>query len=659
MKNLAQQPKSYSQTKFFSEFSVNPITGYYRLLSNYKNYRHTPSATKFWQKWMENRKAFSIHSSREVVYYADRIDQLKLLVDFETALKKDKELIKKRLSGRDLSKERFLVQSLCLTQRGWQGERYKFDWPVSDVLAAYKLIEKDDLFSGDNTITFTNEDSILVERLLEIYVEHLHLEKLFRYFVLGDYEVKQIGFVENQYINIYSLQLKKDDRPETNSYLLSRAKQKIKEKLIKRTAETELKLSKDYEEEIARHEDLLKQAMKQFDPAAISLLMYVELEKEGLVSYRDTINNIYFPQEEINVNRINIGFKGHKIPLLHVIYALGALSSYATQYIIADNYNNLGILMAKSSILQIFTHFKEWRDLNLNEKAQNLIVDLLLSVNNRLPYSPIIQTGQDEFLIAPLAFFENGGFERLFYNYVITDILYQQDHEEKNQKEHQVRADAVAGFLANKIANWPGVKVCADFKWPRKEEYWSDEGQTDLVIYFEKENLLFLIEIKLCNTLSKSQQLQIEWVNKKVLQGKESAAYQLEKDLLYFRNKEAYPHIATSLNLDKTKAFNPKIFSLILTDVFFIDGEKITINLNDDEAKCISIFEFSNLLEGRTNFNSENSELPTEARGKWLTNRITNNEFWKGINITKDIRRDFACINKCESIPHKIDLSTR
>lgn len=96
----------------------------------------------------------------------------------------------------------------------------------------------------------------------------------------------------------------------------------------------------------------------------MSLYLYVELEKEGLASYKDAITNIYFPQEEIDVNKVSIKFNNHETPLIQIIYALGALSSYSTQSLLASRSAH-GIFLSKESILQIFSYSEEWRNLKL------------------------------------------------------------------------------------------------------------------------------------------------------------------------------------------------------------------------------------------------------------------------------------------------------
>lgn len=664
MKKLALHLTTFKPSKFFNEFITHPSASYYTLISNNKNYRFTPSAKTFWEKWDLNKEVLLKSTEPKVIEFTQRIEQLKILVDFENYLIIDNNSIRQTLAGKKLTKKRFLIQILCLHEKGMpielsQGIEYKF----SDLLIAFQKINADGLFSQDDNIGFSEHEVKLIRKLLHNYIEMHFIDKMFDYFTLGGYELQKQYFVPDQNSTIYGLQLKNGELHDNNPLILSKVKQSIKERIIQESAGRELLLAREYEDKIKSNESLLKEAMQTvFDPAkTMGLYLYIELEKEGLASYKNAITNIYFPQEEIDVNKISLKFNGHHTPLIQVIYALGSLSSYSTQYLIVSGHREEAISLQKESILQIFTHYKEWRELNLNLKEQEHILSLLLSVNSKLPYSPLLQTDENEYLLVPAAIHENGGYERTFYNYVITNLMFSQSNhnEEENLEEHEIRAKAVANKLADKIKiAWPEAKVAANFGWPKKEEFWGNNGEVDLVIYFPEENLLILSEIKLCNSLSKYTQSKIKWLNGKIYKGKTSVANQLQRDLDFFRKKAAYPLISEALGLDPEKEFKPKIKLLALTDVFWIDHTKVDCNLlTDEQADCISIFEFDNLIDGKINFASEiKKENNVVNRGEWLFEKINNNTFWQGIEIDKKITKDYSVIIHCESTPHKIGL---
>lgn len=269
------------------------------------------------------------------------------------------------------------------------------------------------------------------------------------------------------------------------------------------------------------------------------------------------------------------------------------------------------------------------------------------------------QTGANEYLLVHEAMFENGGYERTFYNYIVTDLLFKQanKNEEENKEEHDIRAQAVANKLAKKINSlWPKAKAVSNFNWPTSIEFWGNKGEVDLIIYFPEENTLMLAEIKLSNTLSKRTQRKVEWLHKNIYFGKKSAASQLQKDLDFFKKDAAYPHIAKALGLDPKNKFKPNFKLLILTDTFWIDHTKVECDkYTDEHADCISIYELNNLIEGKINHAVE-IENVEEKTCKWLIEAIEKNTFWENIKIPNSIKRDYAVIANCGLTPHKIGL---
>lgn len=235
MKQLALQFKNYIPSKFFSEFTTNPSVNYYRLLSNYKNYRLTPNAAKFWKKWELLKPGFQSTSSIECREFIDRIDQLKVLVDFENILIEENKLLKVKIKEKKLSTKRFLSQVLCLYKEGFPSDQHNgIEYKFADLMLVYQLIQKDNLFAEQNETDFSVESVEFVRDVLHNYAEQYFCSKMFDYFVLGDFNVRKESLLSLTDGIIYGLDLRKGEAAENNSYLLSKTKQVIKEKLTQK-----------------------------------------------------------------------------------------------------------------------------------------------------------------------------------------------------------------------------------------------------------------------------------------------------------------------------------------------------------------------------------------------------------------------------------------
>lgn len=659
MKSTTHSYSKFALASFFNDFSSNPAGHYKALISRRAHYRHGKAATKFWNIWAEYKDAFLKHKSDQAKYYAGRIEQLKKLIDFERALNTNRNDLRHKKEIFKINRRRFLTQIFSLRSEGYitvdnTQPFYKF----SDALKAFKLIQKDGWLNSQGEYDYSDQEIAFVNQLLTVYVELVYVEKMVEYFVLGEFEIKEIAYTWwlEKKVSLFKIS---NEQPKINNfYLLSSLKQSFKESYYQLLAQEELAFSKEYDKKIEAHELLLKETVKGLNPNEfMPLYMYIELEKEGLKAYKDSIAGIYFPQEEIDVNKAYIVFDKYDILILHLIYALGALHSYSTQFIIADEHKNSGVFLSKENVLQIFSHYEEWRDLQLNQWQQMCVLDFITSINNKLPYSPLVETNKNEFLLVPVAFIEDKGYSRVFYDYLITDYLYMSKNVEEELYEHQVREKAISEQIIKKINDvLPSANGIAQFKWPEKKELWGRKGEVDGVVYFPEENILYLIEMKLCNTLSKSLDRKLEWLDKSIYNGEKSAAYQLKKDIDFFRNQHTYSLIANALNLNEKLEFKPVIIPLILTDIFWIDHKEVVYDcLDEKKALCISIFELNRLLEGRLNILSdEKSTIPVSGQGKWLYKQISKNVFWNGIENRK--LRDFATIGSVDDVG-KIGLS--
>jgi hypothetical protein len=660
---MSNKNNPVSIEEFNDAFRTDPSVTFYNLISKRDNFVSSKTAIAFWINWDAKKNEFIRNSNKEVQTFTKRINQLQFIVETEKRLKHKKSQLILTSNDYQISKKRFLVQAFCLKEFGYPlKDREVIEFKYSDILKAYKLATKDFPFSNNEQYEFSENSLKFVKDLIAIYIELVYIEKVFDYFVLGNFEFIERDYLKgDETIKIFALTKPKEQNISDNNFLSSKLKQKFKENYYQERANNDLLLSKSYTEKIQSDEDLLKESFFDINPNEVMPLYdFILMEKEGLKAYKKSITSIYFPQEEVDIEKISIQFENHEIPLLHIIYALGAISSYATQYYFATGPSNPGVFLNKDSLIQIFTHYQEWRDLKLNIKEQEHILKLIVRVNSKIPYSPLLEVQSDSFLLIPISFFENGGYERVFYDYVITDLLFS-SNDKINAKAglpaHQIRERAICEQLSKKVIDvFPNAISIANLQWPINNEFWGRKGEVDVVIYFPKEDILYLIEVKLNNTLSKNLNGKLRWLDESMYNGDSSASFQIQKDVNFFSNKLAHTFVLGKLGLDVNTEFNPTIIPLILTDVFWTDNTEITFNkFNDSKVLCISLFQFNLLLDGVTNIISGKEKVPHLNPGKWINDQLKSKQFWNGL---PDKINDFLVI-KSKELPGIIALDLR
>ena len=663
---MSNKNNPFSIEEFIDAFRIDPSTTFNNLISKRDNFVSSKTAIAFWIKWNAKKNEFISNPNKEVQTFTKRINQLQFIVETEKKLKHKKSQLISSSADYQISKKRFLIQAFCLKEFGYPLKDNEFiEFKYSDILKAYKLAAKDFPFSNNEQCDFSENSIKFVKDLIAIYIELVYIEKVFEYYVLGGFEFIERDYLKgDETIKIFALTKPEEQNISDNKFLSSKLKQKFKENYYQEWANNELLLSKSYTEKIQNDEDLLKKSIFDIQPNdVLPLFNFILLEKEGLKAYKKSITNIYFPQEEVDIEKINIQYENHEIPLLYIIYALGAISSYATQYYVATGPSNPGVFLEKESLIQIFSHYQEWRDLKLNIKEQEHILKLIVSVNSKIPYSPLLEVQSDSFLLIPISFFENGGYERVFYDYVITDLLFS-SNDKINSKAglpaHQIRERAICEKLSKKAIDvFPNAISIANLQWPINDEFWGRRGEVDIVIYFPNEDILFLIEVKLNNTLSKNLNGKLRWLDESIYNGDSSASFQIQKDVNFFSNELAHTYVKGKLGLDVNTEFSPTIIPLILTDVFWIDNTEITFNkFNDSKVLCVSLFQFTLLLDGVTSIISGKEKVPHINPGKWINDQLNSKQFWSGLPADMNKIKDYLVI-KSKELPGIIALDLR
>jgi hypothetical protein len=163
------------------------------------------------------------------------------------------------------------------------------------------------------------------------------------------------------------------------------------------------------------------------------------------------------------------------------------------------------------------------------------------------------------------------------------------------------------------------------------------QGDIDAIAYFENENLLIPVQVKLSNTSKNSERKKYQWVRDNIenIELKDVAIRQVEKDLILLTNPSGLKFVSEKLELNKTIISEGlKIVPLIMTDNFYVDHQEYTFSEKHQPVIVISFFEFEHLItnvridERQSNWNS----LMVNKSGNELIRMIKENVFWEFID---------------------------
>lgn len=178
-------------------------------------------------------------------------------------------------------------------------------------------------------------------------------------------------------------------------------------------------------------------------------------------------------------------------------------------------------------------------------------------------------------------------------------------------------------------------------------------GEFDAIAYFEEENILMPIQVKLSNTTPHSEKRKSEWVNNRIIG---EVVDQIAKDVKLLQVKMGLEFIKEQLNIATVKNLEDAvIYPLIITDNFYVDHERFVYTDDGKQVICISYFELKHLL---LNINIDNRQAKWDSfkenkSASYLMSLIEENVFWDflnplvgGVKMTKTL----TVINKANRI---------
>lgn len=249
-----------------------------------------------------------------------------------------------------------------------------------------------------------------------------------------------------------------------------------------------------------------------------------------------------------------------------------------------------------------FAIFKKIEDLkDKSDEELELILDLFSNNNGNVPFMPLFKLDNNYYLSWKICL--NNDLNKILYDYFISKKLYVNQGVRDIELRKEISNNA---NLREKKFNISIKKLFSEFtnyveanvEYPGiNDEFNFGElhGDFDTIAYFEDENILIPIQVKLSNSTIINTKNKLKWVDEKI---NRIATNQINKDLTILKipNGNGLKFISRIFNLNYVIPNDVKIYPLIVIDNFYCDHEEFIYSTKNDKVKCISYFELENLL---------------------------------------------------------------
>lgn len=436
--------------------------------------------------------------------------------------------------------------------------------------------------------------------------------------------------------------------------------------------------------------DMTSEDPKKRELATFKMLMNQQ-EQNFHYQYRQALSQIYQPNDEIDIHALHVEIDANNfVSLYELLCAMSCLIARADAFRYIDEIPKGGsiksikrsvldlisqqqpelseqekVIRANSEIVhhfkmfddhyeqKIFSFFTEENILGWFAKVEELksksqkelkaIINLFSSFNSPLPFNPIYKIENTYHFSYTTCTCGKFNLNQLLYDNYISDKLfksnpkYQPINERrligKNHKNREIRFSNSLKELFLTVT--PFVEARLEFGGPHSNYDFGDlKGEFDLIAYFENENIIFPIQIKLCNTSPRSEKRKEEWISNHIEQ---KAIQQVIKDVTLLQSKTGIKFVADKLKT-KNEIKAPFIYPLIVSDNFFADHVSFPFNEKDDCVICVSYFELKHLLLNQKVHDKQADLLPFENSNaaSHLIEAIETNSFWNFLNEIAD-----------------------
>jgi len=291
---------------------------------------------------------------------------------------------------------------------------------------------------------------------------------------------------------------------------------------------------------------------------------------------------------------------------------------------------------SEENILDLFAKVEELK--TKSQKELKAIINLLSSFNSPLPFNPLYKVDNTFYFSYHTC--SKFNLNRFLYDNYISDKLFNPNNKankerpliEETQKNREIRFTNSLKELFQTIT--PFVESRLEFGAPNSNyDFGELKGEFDVIAYFEKENIIFPIQVKLSNVSPRSEKRKEEWILQRIT-GK--GIKQVKKDVKLLQTKSGLKFVADKLKIGNRKEINqPIIYPIIVSDNFFADHISFPYNENDDQVFCVSYFELKHLILNQKIHDKQKDWLPFDNgnSASHLIEVIETNVFWDFLNV--------------------------
>jgi hypothetical protein len=426
------------------------------------------------------------------------------------------------------------------------------------------------------------------------------------------------------------------------------------------------------------------------DPAvkeATTLKMLLDSQEQNFhYQYRQALSQIYQPNDEIDIHALHLEIKSNVfVTLYDLLCVMSCLIARADAFRYLSELPNGSIKGAKFQLLHnlkqqhpeltteqlhssansffvqslseiekqkdinafVFVEYetvlnwlKKIEELKLKSEAElNAMINLLTNFESPLPYNALYKIDSKYYF----SYTTCGKFNlnQLLYDNYISDKLFNPNNKpqsekplvEETQKSREIRFTNSLKELFR--THTPFVEAGLEYGDPKLNYDFGDlKGEFDVIAYFEKENIIIPIQVKLSNVSPRSEKRKEEWIVNRI---ETKGIKQVVKDIKLLQSKSGLKFVADKLKT-KNEIKAPLIYPLIVSDNFFADHLSFSFNENDDCVICVSYFELKNLLLNQKVHDKQPDWLPLENSvvASRLIEAVESNSFWDFINEFAD-----------------------
>lgn len=419
---------------------------------------------------------------------------------------------------------------------------------------------------------------------------------------------------------------------------------------------------------------------------AILKMMMLSQEQNFHHQFRQALSQIYQPNDEIDIHALHLEIKNNIfVTLYDLLCVISCLIARADAFRYLSDLPNGGIKAVKFQLLHnlqqqhpeltpeqlhssansffvqslpeiekqkeinafifvehetVLNWLKKIEELKSKSEAElNAMIDLLSGFESPLPFNALYKIDNKYYF----SYTTCGRFNlnQLLYDNYISDKLFNPNNKpqkekplvEETQKSREIRFTNSLKELFKTVT--PYVEAGLEYGDPKLNYDFGDlKGDFDVIAYFEKENIILPIQVKLSNVSPRSEKRKEEWIANRI---ETKGITQVVKDIKLLQSKSGLKFVADKLKTEsEIKA--PLIYPLIVSDNFFADHLSFPFNEDDDCVICVSYFELKHLLLNHKVHDKQADLLPLESNNAAtnLIEAIETNSFWKFLNEFAD-----------------------